>query len=189
MESHDHGNNNMEDSPHFSESESDKKQLSLDISIKDEINIEPEKRATERGVMMFTEWFVRLPGFPLHRRSLGSSDSPHYWYRCHSPHSPKADSVTTWNTMEGNSPEYVVSVNSEERDLHQQELVCDLPFIKEELEFCPKENQTKPQSIQPMSGLHCYVMYQGKQGITINTEHSGQDLDSNGIVPTIKTSL
>nr|CAD7414559.1 unnamed protein product [Timema poppensis] len=124
----------MEDSPHFSESESDKKQLSLDVSIKDEINIELE--------------------------------------------------------MEENSPEYVdVSVNSEERDFHQQELVCDLPFIKEELEFCPKENQTKPQSIQPMSGLHCYVMYQGKQGITINTEHSGQDLDSNGIVPTIKTSL
>nr|CAD7578027.1 unnamed protein product [Timema californicum] len=37
--------------------------------------------------------------------------------------------------MEGNSPEYVdVSVNFEERDLHQRELVCDLPFIKEELE-------------------------------------------------------
>nr|CAD7204393.1 unnamed protein product [Timema douglasi] len=79
LQSHDHGNNNMEDSPHFSESESDKKQLGLDVSIKDEINIEPE--------------------------------------------------------IEGNSPEYVdVSVNSEERDLHKQELVCDLPFIKEELE-------------------------------------------------------
>nr|CAD7580591.1 unnamed protein product [Timema californicum] len=37
--------------------------------------------------------------------------------------------------MEGNSPEYMdVSVNSEERDLQQRELVCDLPFIKEELE-------------------------------------------------------
>nr|CAD7200003.1 unnamed protein product [Timema douglasi] len=39
------------------------------------------------------------------------------------------------NDMEGNSPEYVdVSNNSDERDLYQRELVCDLPFIKEELE-------------------------------------------------------
>nr|CAD7421457.1 unnamed protein product [Timema poppensis] len=69
----------MEDSPHFSESESGKKFLSLDVSIKDEINIEPE--------------------------------------------------------MDGISPEYVNdSVKSEERDLHHRELVCDLPFIKEELE-------------------------------------------------------
>nr|CAD7580239.1 unnamed protein product [Timema californicum] len=52
---------------------------------------------------------------------------------------PVSSSGITWIKqefeMEGNSPEYLdVSVNSEERDLHQQELVCDLPFIKEELE-------------------------------------------------------
>nr|CAD7269449.1 unnamed protein product [Timema shepardi] len=41
LQSHDHGNN-MEDSPHFSKSDSDKKLLSLDVSIKDENNIDPE---------------------------------------------------------------------------------------------------------------------------------------------------
>nr|CAD7414558.1 unnamed protein product [Timema poppensis] len=121
LQPHDHGNNNMEDSPHFSESESDKKLLNLDVSIKDETNIEPEM------------------GFSPQENANLTVNS-----EIQDSYGPISSSGISWikqnvevfiNRMEGNSTEYVdVSVNSEERDLHQQELVCDLPFIKEELE-------------------------------------------------------
>nr|CAD7400954.1 unnamed protein product [Timema cristinae] len=113
---HNHRINNMEDSLHVSESESDKKLLSLDVSIKDEIKIELQTGLSpqENANLM-----------------VKSEIQDNY--------GPISSSGISWIKqnieMDGNSPEYVdVSVNSEERDLHQRELVCDLPFIKEELE-------------------------------------------------------
>nr|CAD7200001.1 unnamed protein product [Timema douglasi] len=127
LQPHDHGNNNMEDSPHFSESESDKKLLNLDVSIKDETNIEPEMGLS-----------------PQENANLTVKSEIQDSY------GPVSSSGITWIKqefeMEGNSTEYVdVSVNSEERDLHQQELVCDLPFIKEELEKKLYHSPSQPQ--------------------------------------------
>nr|CAD7430874.1 unnamed protein product [Timema monikensis] len=106
----------MEDSLHFTESESDKKLLSLDVSIKDEINIESEMGLSpQENANLTVETKIQDSYGPI-----SSSRIP--W-------------IKQEFEIDGNSPEYVdVSVNSEERDLHQRELVCDLPFIKEELE-------------------------------------------------------
>nr|CAD7444035.1 unnamed protein product [Timema bartmani] len=113
---------NMEDSSHFSESESNEKELSRDVSIKDEIKIEPE--------MVLN---------PQENANLTVKSEIPDSYEAVS--SPAISWIKQEIEMEGNSPEYVdVSVNSEELDLYQRESVCDLPFIKEEPEtHCFKE--------------------------------------------------
>nr|CAD7604515.1 unnamed protein product [Timema genevievae] len=131
---------NMEDSSHFSESESDEKERSRDVSIKDEIKLEqemvlnPQENAnlTVKSEIPDSYEAVSSPAISWIKQEIELANA---LVVLSSTAEDGEIQVRNLGQMEENSPEYVdVSVNSEELDLYQRESVCDLPFIKEEPE-------------------------------------------------------